>query len=128
MRTVREKQNDIKLGANGENRILPKIEKYFNEPMFKDSYVNAVLDFYNEAKTIFVELKTRRIVFGTYPDIIIGQNKLNHFNALNVNNDKKFYFIVSAYNGDYIAEINCDNDYRKWGKEFFVSCEDFVKF
>jgi len=128
MRSKANLQNDIKLGAIGENKILPKLENYFKEQIHKDEYRNAILDFYNNDKTLYIELKTRRMQFGAYPDVMIGKNKLDYFNSLNCNKDKNFYFVVSTYNGDYIAKINTENNYRMYEKEIFVPCDNFEKF
>jgi len=128
MRTEEQKDKDLQMGAEAEEKILPKLCDYFGETMYKDAWINALIDFYNYDKTIYVELKSRRIKFGDYPDMMIGKNKLDYFKAINKEGNKKFYVVISAYNGDYIAEIVSGYSYKHIGKNMFIPCEDFVKF
>ncbi len=128
IRTEAEKNRDLQMGAEAENKMLPKLCDYFGEQMYKDPWINALIDFYNYDKTIYVEMKRRRINFGIqYQDIMIGKNKVDYFRAINKQNDKKFYFVVSADNGDFIAEIDTECDYKRCEKTLFIPCRDFVK-
>ena len=128
MRTQEQKDKDLKMGAEAEQKILPKLSDYFGETIYKDPWVNALIDFYNYDKTLYVELKSRRIKFGDYPDMMIGKNKLDYFKAINKEGDKKFYVVINAYNGDYICEVDDGYNYKHIGKNMFIPCGDFVKF
>jgi len=128
MRTQEQKDKDLQMGAEAEQKILPKLCDYFGETIYKDPWVNALIDFYNYDKTLYVELKSRRIKFGDYPDMMIGKNKLDYFKAINKEGDKKFYVVINAYNGDYICEVDCGYSYKHIGKNMFIPCGDFVKF
>tara|TARA_R110002020_G_C16297359_1_gene772895 strand:+ start:1531 stop:1926 length:396 start_codon:yes stop_codon:yes gene_type:complete len=129
VRTEAEKEKDYQMGMMAENKIMPKLSDHFGEEMYKDPWRNALIDFYNFDKTVYVELKRRRINFGIhYQDIMIGKNKIDYFRAINKQNDKTFYFVVSADNGDFIAEIDTECDYRRCEKIVFIPCGHFVKF
>jgi len=128
MRTEEQKNRDLQMGAEAEERMLPKLCDYFGETMYKEAWINALIDFYNYDKTIYVELKSRRIKFGDYPDMMIGKNKLDYFKAINKEGNKKFYVVISAYNGDFITEVDCGCDYRVYEKNMFIPSGDFVKF
>ena len=127
-RTPEQKQNDLNKGYLAENKIQPKLKEYFNENIIKDPWNNALIDFFNENKTLYIELKSRRFMWGDYPDVMIGKNKLDYFRAINKQNDKEFYFCVNAYNGNYIAKLDCSKEYRSYDKNIFIPCGDFVKF
>lgn len=128
MRTQEQKDKDLKMGAEAEQKILPKLSDYFGETIYKDPWVNALIDFFNYDKTLYVELKSRRIKFGDYPDMMIGKNKLDYFKAINKEGNKKFYVVINAYNGDYICEVDVGYNYKHIGKNMFIPCGDFVKF
>ena len=128
MRTQEQKDKDLQMGFEAEQKMLPKLCDYFGETIHKDLNCNALIDFFNYDKTLYIELKSRRIKFGDYPDMMIGKNKLDYFKAINKEGNKKFYVVINAYNGDYIAEIDDGYSYKHIGKNMFIPCEDFVKF
>jgi hypothetical protein len=127
MRSEEQKALDMMKGINAEREIQPILSDFFNQKIIKDSWNNALIDFYNADKTIYIELKSRRMNWGDYPDMMIGRNKLDYFKAISKNADKSFYFCVNCSDGNYIAKLETDKEYRTYQKNVFVPCEDFVK-
>ena len=68
-------KNDIAFGEASEMSNLDILQSYLDTTLErKGGY--AVFDFENPTKTVFVELKTRRIRHDTYDTAIIGLNKI----------------------------------------------------
>ena len=100
------KKEDVKFGLTNETQALPIISKYFNTKLIKDPNPYAVHDWWNETKTIFIELKSRRINHNQYDTAIIGTNKIKKC----LNKDTNYYFCWLYLDGLY---------YIKYDKEVF---------
>jgi len=87
---------DIKFGLENENKIFPIISSFLNVDLKKtktyDSY-----DWTNEDKTIYVELKSRRITYNKYNTTVIGLNKIRKCKNDNIT----YYFIFLFIDGLY---------------------------
>jgi hypothetical protein len=71
-------KNDYSFGLNSEEEVINKLSNFFNTKLKKDEDQFALFDFHNDDKTIFVELKTRRVAHDTYKTIMIGANKVEY--------------------------------------------------
>jgi hypothetical protein len=71
-------KNDYTFGLSSEEEVINILSDFFNTKLKKDDDQFALFDFHNDDKTIFVELKTRRIEHDTYKTIMIGANKVQY--------------------------------------------------
>ena len=69
---MQQYNTDIKTGADGENEVLPMLEAFFNEKLYKNTDKYALFDFENATKLI--ELKTRNNNKNKYTFLCVGQN------------------------------------------------------
>jgi hypothetical protein len=115
---MNSKTEDLKLGELNETKALPEIETFLNTKLTKDKNKYATFDFFNDPKTIYVELKSRRIKHDKYNTALIGENKVKWCK----NPDINYYFVWLYNDGIY---------YLKYDKELFatfkVEKEYFVK-
>ena len=103
---MNSKKQDIKFGLENETKVIPTLSSFFNTELIKDPNPYAVHDWYNETKTIHVELKSRRIKHNEYSTALIGLNKINSCK----NPDVKYYFVWMYNDGLF---------YIKYDKEIF---------
>jgi len=93
------KVDDIAFGKKNEETTVDILNKYFNQKMiFNGQY--KVLDWSNYDKTIWAELKSRRISISDYTTAIIGLNKVNSC----TNSDCKYYFFFKYTDGLFYIE------------------------
>jgi len=113
MRTFRQ---DYATGTANEDTTRSTIERITGCGMQKDTNKYAPLDFHNEPKTIYAELKTRLIPHDKYPTALIGANKVEFCSDPN----KSHYFCWAYSDGLY---------YLKYDKELFdtFQVEDYVR-
>ena len=67
---------DLAFGEMSERETQNHIEGFLNEPLQRQGGYST-MDYSNPNKTIWAELKTRRIRHNQYPTAIIGRNKIN---------------------------------------------------
>jgi hypothetical protein len=103
---MNSKKEDIKLGELNETKAIPIISSFLNTTLTKDTNRYATFDFFNDPKTIYVELKSRRIKHDKYETALIGLNKVNWCKDPNIN----YYFVWLYNDGIY---------YLKYDKELF---------
>jgi hypothetical protein len=110
-------KNDIAFGTNSELMNHELLQMFLDTTLErKGGY--AVFDFENPSKTIFVELKSRRIKHDTYDTAIIGLNKIAFSDHIP---DAEFWFAFCYLDGLYII---------KYDKEVFDTLEvrhDYVR-
>jgi hypothetical protein len=96
-------KNDIQFGTKSEEANLDILQTFLDTQLErKGGY--AVFDFENPSKTIFVELKSRRIGHATYDTAIIGFNKIafaSHFGE-----DTQFWFAFCYTDGVFVIKYN----------------------
>ena len=101
--TAPTQKNDIAFGTNSELNNLDILQTFLDTQLErKGGY--AVFDFENPTKTIFVELKSRRIKHDTYDTAIIGFNKVafaNHFD-----DGTQFWFAFCYTDGVFVVKYN----------------------
>ena len=112
---------DIDYGLQNEKICINKIEKYFDQKLFKLDYYNDY-DFTNNDNSILIELKSRRCKKTNYNDTTIPVSKINKSKKIIKNKVKKIeiYFFFYFSNNDlyfwkYDEKINLridDCNYR----------------
>ena len=102
------KKDDLKFGLENEIKVLPLIEQFLETKLKKDENPYSIYDWWNETKTIFVELKSRRITHNQYDTAIIGENKIK----MCKNPDINYYFVWLYTDGLF---------YLKYDKKLFDS-------
>lgn len=105
------KKEDKEFGSSNEQKALPTISSFLKTDLKKDPNPYSVFDFSNEAKTIMVELKSRRIFHDQYSTAILGANKIDSCIYPNV----EYYFVWLYKDGIF---------YLKYDKKLF---DTFVK-
>jgi hypothetical protein len=109
-------QADLAFGLMNEEQKRGALEMHFGERFEKDPNKWALFDFYNQARTVYVEMKSRNNRHDTYNTTIVGSNKLQWCNDPN----KKYYFVFVFSDGIY---------YIQYDKALFdtFECSDFVR-
>jgi hypothetical protein len=100
---MRHQQDDLLFGGASETRNINTLSTFFGTILNKTA-ANHTFDFTDEARTIFVELKTRRINHNQYPTAIIGKNKIDFCS----NPDTRYYFVYQYNDGLYYIEYDKD--------------------
>jgi len=99
------KNEDVKMGLQKEIDHHELMSLFLKTKMYKDPNKYSIFDYHNEDKSIFSELKARRLLSTSYDESIIGLNKIK-----NIDKDKSYYFFFSFIDGLY---------YIKYDKEIF---------
>ena len=76
------KKQDLKMGKIAEDETIPILNEYFKTIFKKNENAYGVIDFFNEDKTIYIELKARRLKHNQYETAMIGQNKIRYYKNL----------------------------------------------
>ena len=97
MRTFEE---DLKLGKESENEILPIMKEYFKDDMKFVKYAFSTYDF--KGKINKYELKTRTNMYNTFPTTLIPESKIFY--------NKNIVFLFKFIDGLY---------YIKYDKKLF---------
>ena len=100
---------DLAFGTSNETNVLETLQTFFQQTLQRQGGYS-VMDYTNPTRTLFVELKTRRIRHNQYPTAIIGRNKVQFCNDPN----KEYYFVFCYTDGLY---------YIKYEKDLFDSFE-----
>jgi hypothetical protein len=99
--SVHSKAEDVAMGLDSESRNFLTLQKYLSTTL-QHNGTYAVMDFSNPTKTVYVELKTRRIRHNQYPTALIGKNKIDFCN----DPTKSYYFVYSYIDGLYSIKYN----------------------
>jgi hypothetical protein len=89
---------DYQKGREEETKILPELRLFLNDPLLSqcsDRY--ATFDF--ESPTNVVEFKRRYVNKATYPDSMIGENKITV--AYNDHSTLQYWFVFKFNDGVY---------------------------
>ena len=73
---VPSKSEDMNFGLKSEETNKVTLEKFFGCGLKKTGPYDP-MDYTDESKTIFIEMKTRRINHNQYPTALIGKNKVD---------------------------------------------------
>lgn len=97
---------DFAYGINKENELLETLSNKFGE-LKKCPNRYSLFDFYGEECK--VELKSRRCNHNTYPDTMVGYNKLQYAKK---NPKNKYIFAFNFQDGLYYHTIDLLKDYN----------------
>ena len=100
---------DLSYGISREVSLHNQIEELVGDTVERKGGMS-VFDYNNKAKTVFVELKSRRIKHDAYNTALIGLNKIEAC----INPDVDYYFVYSYLDGIY---------YIKYDKSLFSTFE-----
>jgi len=108
--TTATQKDDLAFGKKNEEESVDMLEQYLDTTLkHRGSY--SVLDFENPTKTVFVELKSRRIPSTAYTTAIVGLNKIH---AMNNIEDMEYYIAFKYSDGLFTI---------KYEKELFDTYE-----
>jgi hypothetical protein len=100
------KSDDLKMGSENEDKNVHKLEKHFKLELLKDTNKYSIFDWFDKSNTVYLELKSRRLMSNSYNTTIIGLNKIRYC----TNPDIKYYFCFAFNDGLF---------YIKFDKELF---------
>jgi len=106
------KLNDLDFGRNKEISEIVKIRKRFSNSL-KPTKNFFVFDYVSPE--CYVELKSRRNKLNTYPDTMVGKNKMDFAESA----DRPVYFVFSFIDGLYYWKYNKE-DITNGGVRFSV--------
>lgn len=98
------KKEDIEMGNKSESETIDVIDEILKTTLIKDEDKYSIFDWHNKDKTIFVELKSRRLYKDKYPTTMIGLNKIKFCN----DTTKSYYFFFKFFDGLYYIKYNKD--------------------
>jgi hypothetical protein len=98
------KKEDIEMGNKNESETIDVIDKTLETTLIKDEDKFSIFDWHNKDKTIFVELKSRRLYKDKYPTTMIGTNKIKFCN----DTIKSYYFFFKFFDGLYYIKYDKD--------------------
>lgn len=96
------RQEDLAFGIPNETRMLNTIQSLVGQPLERQGSFD-VMDYANKGRTVYVELKSRRIRHDQYPTAIIGLNKVEWCRT---NPGKDYYFCFSYTDGLYYVKYD----------------------
>jgi hypothetical protein len=106
---VRTQAEDLRFGYTHEQNVLERLQKQFGTTLLRGGNWDT-MDYSNQAKTIFIELKSRRVPHDRYPTAIIGRNKVLWCS----DPTKEYYFVYNYEDGLF---------YIKYDPELFATFE-----
>jgi len=98
---------DRKYGFEKEKEFYETLKKYFNEENLNFTNKNNSFDF--ESENILIELKSRRCYSHTYPDTMIGYNKIKKASQIS---NKKVVFVFNFLDGLFYWIYNKETDLK----------------
>lgn len=98
---------DKQFGSYNEIHYLPTFSRFFNTTLQKTEDDFDPLDYCNVPKTIYAELKSRRIKHNDYTTCLIGANKVKKCKEnIRANPNTKHYFLYAYTDGLYYIEYD----------------------
>jgi hypothetical protein len=94
---------DRAFGLQSETDQHKQLEALVGCGLTKDTYRFAPFDFYNDGKTIYVELKTRRFKYDKYPTTLVPMSKIR---ACDKNPTRTYYFAFAFEDGIYYTQYD----------------------
>lgn len=95
-------REDRRFGLKNQQQVMPFIEKHLGISLTENHNYHE-MDFCNNEKTIYVELKSRRVTHNQYPTALIGKNKIDFCNQ---DLQKEYYFFWKYEDGIYYLKYN----------------------
>lgn len=99
---MRHQKEDLQFGNESEQRNLEAFSTLVGASLQKTAHHYHPFDFTNDANTIFVELKSRRVESKKYPTALIGKNKIEFCSDLS----KAYYFCFAYTDGLYYIQYD----------------------
>jgi hypothetical protein len=109
------KTEDLNFGLKSEEKNKATLEDFFRVGLKKTGTYDP-MDYVDEAKTIFIEMKTRRINHNQYPTALIGKNKVDFCKTSNAT----CYFVYVYLDGMFYVKYD-DNLFNTF------ECADFER-
>jgi hypothetical protein len=114
---VATKTEDMDFGLKSEEKNKATLEHFFGMGLKKTGTYDP-MDYTDDAQTIFIEMKTRRINHNQYPTALIGKNKVDFCNTSNAT----CYFVYVYLDGMFYVKYDkalfdtfvCDDYQRGW--------------
>ena len=100
MPTLKE---DLSFGTASEHNLLGSLQSFLDTTLERKGGYE-VFDYTNPTRTIWVELKTRRVKHDLYKTTLIGANKI----AFCSNPDVQYYFVFCFSDGVYYIKYEKD--------------------
>lgn len=98
---MRTQKDDIEMGELSETMLIPMVEELVGEAVARQGGFN-IMDYTNASKTIYAELKTRKIPSTRFPTAMIGKNKVEFCN----DPTKHYYFIFCYTDGVFYIKYD----------------------
>ena len=113
------KNEDLKFGLTSEKVNKETLETFFGRGLHKTNIYDP-MDYTDEGRTFYVEMKTRRIKHNDYPTALVGKNKIDFCRSSKV----PCYFIFVYTDGMFYVKydeklfdtFDC-NDYERGWRE-----------
>ena len=113
-------KDDLAFGTNNETAVMSRLEEAFNTSLERFGGF-ATIDYANPTRSIWVELKSRRIKHNQYPTALIGANKV----AFCSDATREYYFVFHYSDGLYYIKYNKEvfdgfrrqHDYRRGDRD-----------
>lgn len=107
------KETDYQNSSKWEKILKKDIETYFNTNLIETNRYD-IFDYISEDNNIYIELKTRTCKSDTYPDLMMGNNKIKFADEL-LKDDKLIYFVFKFTDGLYYLQYDSVDDYTMRG-------------
>lgn len=113
-------KEDIRFGIDNEVNVLEVLQNYLQTTLQRSGGY-AVMDYTNPGKTIYVELKSRRIKHDTYKSALIGYNKVQF--CKNSTADCYFVWLYTdglywcKYDPELFDSFNVNHEYYRGERE-----------
>jgi hypothetical protein len=98
---VPTKNEDLLFGLQSEEKHKATLEQFFGCGLRKTGTYDP-MDYTDEAQTIFIEMKTRRIKHDLYPTALIGKNKVDFCKTSNAT----CYFVYVYLDGLFYVKYD----------------------
>lgn len=109
-------QNDLAFGTKNELTVWTQIEDALGTKLSRLGGYSPI-DYTNETRTVWAELKTRRVKHDSYATALIGKNKVDFCNKPNT----AYYFVYSyldglwaiKYDKELFDTFRIENEYQR---------------
>lgn len=95
---------DLAYGESNEVSVMDRLNEAFKTELERFGGY-ATIDYANPSRSIWVELKSRRIRHNQYPTALIGANKVAFCQK---NDEREYYFVFQYLDGLYYIKYNKD--------------------
>ena len=113
---------DFDYGIISEKKNIDILTDFFKTKLIKDPFRYASFDFHNEDKSMYLELKSRKINKNQYPTTVISQLKIDSIIKENIQT-RKYYFVFKyldalcyiEYDKEVFKDFKVDDTYLQRG-------------